>query len=173
MKKRRSLILLSVVLGMLIFAIPTMAARSGISGLLRDYKTHSPWQHGATVYVYDMSYNLVVSDTVDPDNSYFTVTHPTSTFPKGIYYVEVDFRCEPDTGCYWGDPDVLSETSKFVGLDDDTGVQKTGVYEVYSGPTAVTIANSNGISSLALAGVLPIAAIAGLGAVKFNRKKRQ
>jgi hypothetical protein len=173
MKKRRSLILLSVLLGMSVFVIPAMAAHSGISGRLRDYKTHSPWMHGATVYVYDNNYDLVVSDTVDPGNSYFTVTHPISTFPKGIYRVEVDFRCEPDTGCNWGDPDVLSETSESVGLDDGTGVQWTGVYEVYSGPNAVTIANSSGISSLALAGVLPMAAVAGLGAVKLNRKKQQ
>jgi hypothetical protein len=171
MKKRYLLTLFAVVLVALISVTPVSAYYSRIYGDLKDMKTLSGWQYGAEVTLYDIDGNVLTTNTVPLGQSYFDFAYDFSSAPS-LIIVEVDFTCNPTDGCDGGD-DPADATYFGIHNSDDSDTWDTGTYLANTGPTAVNITGLSGTSGMVLMGVLPMAAVAGLGAVKFNRKKRQ
>jgi hypothetical protein len=176
MKKRYVLALfLASLLALALLTTPVSAYYTGIKGDLKDMKTLDPWMHGAVVTVSDIDGNDLFSPvTLSPGVSSFNISQNFSSAPA-VIIVEVDFMCEAATGCDGGEQPA---DATFFGLNSDEpeideGVWDTGTYLADTGPNAVSLAGLSGTSGLALMGVLPLAAVAGLGAVKLNRKKQQ
>ena len=168
--KRYFLTLFVVIVVALVAVTPVSAYYSSFAGELKDLKTLGPWNHGAVVTLYDTNGNPLTSHVVPSGQSSFNITYDFTPAPA-LVLVEVDFTCEAATGCDGGD-DPANDTFFGIHGESDTGTWDTGTYVADTGPNAVSMAALSGTSGLALMGVLPLAAVAGLGAVKLNRKKR-
>jgi hypothetical protein len=192
MKKRYLLTLFVVVLVALASVTPALAY-NGIKGTVIDSKNKEPWVHGGDVHLVNASGTTVatcklnsVGEIVDgtPGNgetecnygdNYLEVASFDGTAVGNDMTLIIDFECvlSPET-C---EPPAGYPESPNLTFDDYAGLPETlynfSWIETGTGPNAVSLAGLSGTSGLALMGVLPLAAVAGLGAVKLNRKKQQ
>ncbi len=181
MKKKHVLAFLGAILASLIFVVPTLAY-TGIEGMVSDDSDNSqPWQYGGEVSIYgdpgtgmqllktcylgesgDHVGEIVADATAGGDCTY---PDPPPD-PFSTVYVIIDPSAGPE-----GDPGDIQ--CDFLEISS-TELKNLGYLKLENtGPNAVTMMGMFGTSGWALMGVLPLAAVAGLGAVKLNRKKRQ
>jgi hypothetical protein len=92
----------------------------------------------------------------------------------GDMTVIIDFSCI-ESGDTCNPPEGTPKTVEFTYGERSYigGYYQTGAIETGTGPNSVSLTGLFGTSGMALMGVLPLAAAAGFGAVKLNRKKRQ
>jgi hypothetical protein len=172
---------LMVMLVSLLFTVPAFAHYGTISGSLKDGKTFSDWNNGAYVEAFNCNTGFVLgSQTIaqyegaGSSDFSFALTYEDPSLNYIPICVLVQFSC---AGCSASNlyPEGPGQDSDgpFPNDTDTTGDLATGLFFADTGPEAVTMAGLSGTSGLALMGVLPLAAVAGLGAVKLNRKKQQ
>ncbi len=179
MKKRYIGMSLSVLLLSLLLATPVFAY-TGIEGLVSDDSDNpQPWQHGGIVSIYgDPGSGMQLIGTCYLGESGDFVgeivanasTGGSCTYPAPNPFTTVYVIIDPAPGPA-GDPGDIQCDFLEISSNDPKNLGYMKLEN--TGRNAVVMIDSLGTSGMALAGVLPLAAVASLGALKLNRKKRQ
>jgi hypothetical protein len=168
-------------------SVTPVLAYTGITGTVTD-GNNDPWQWGGTVEIrgsvngsYEIVADCELSTTSGNYGKIVGVLGGNCEYGTPIdEYTNVVVLIDPTppSGGTYDVPQFQLNYTEIITKTEEP-LELYGLYDFDfivldgRGPNAVTVADSSGISNLALAGVLPLAAVAGLGAVKLNRKKQQ
>jgi hypothetical protein len=181
MRKRYLLTLFVVVLVALASVTPVLAYTGVVGTVYDDSDNPQPWQHGGVVDIYGdagSGIQLLTTCYLGTSSGIFgeivadataggDCTYPASA-PQDFTNVYVVIDPNAGTG---GDPGDIQVD--FLELPEEE-LKNLGYLKLENtGPNAVSLTGLAGTSGMALMSVLPLAAVAGLGAVKLNRKKQQ